>query len=79
MIHNSLTLYPEQAGAHWAVGINSERPAVLAQFQDEHGTQVRVRMTPMEARGMAQELEYWAYEVAAEAGRECPTAHNPCP
>lgn len=57
MLHNKLSLYEITSGAHYSVGHSGEGSnKVLAQLSDERADQLRVRMTPDEARYMAKLL-----------------------
>lgn len=47
------------SGSHWGVSAGYDRQP-LVQLQDEEGQQVRVKLTPGQARAMAQELLRYA-------------------
>ena len=65
MLHNYLESYSMQTGAHYSVGHSTPSKRVLVQLQDERADQVRVKLTPDEARNMAKLLNEQAGEIEA--------------
>lgn len=74
MLHHRLSSYPIPTGAHYGVSISTETNTVLVQLQDKRAEQIRVRMTPEEARWMAKDL----IEKAARCEGKCCGCERPC-
>lgn len=59
MRHHYLEGYPLTSGAHYGCSNNGEQ--VLVQLQDENGNQVRVKMSPRQAKTYAELIITEAY------------------
>ena len=71
MIHFYLSSYPESTGAHYSVGISppfdyTKNCPVVEKYGKR---KARCRLTPREARDMANELRRFADEVDVKRGK----------